>query len=600
MKLPIFRFLILVIFCSPAFGQALFPELNLNPDNIKKAQAMESEAMAQNDSVLLGKAWFLFGNTYKSAGNFSRGNEYFLKVIRILKGKDSKELAMAYLTLNEGIHVNGRSRVDYENACMALDIFSRMEDNSGIALAYNYITSFYKRIWIWDKQELKKTAAIPERNDTIRHCIDAIAFHASVAKDTTMMAEAHLQLADLYRHYNDKRAITELDDAYLLFLAKGDNNAVVHTLCHMASAFLKFGDMPNAIKSVDKAEKLMSQKQIADYWTSTHLIEAQVDVFVGAKLWKRAFEAASTLNHLYAQRRSGDRDNAIQSFYLKEEAEKKEAEIQAQRAELEAARAERNFTLAMGALLLLAIITSLVFYFLYKKNRQISAKNQDLVREQNHRVKNNLQVIASLLSLQSDQLDDTPARRMIDETLLRIESMAILHRRLYDGEQLAQVDLADFIPEIVRGVLETLGVKQVSLDYQLASVLLGADKATPVGLIVNELTTNACKYAFGRTPNPRFRIECFEHNRVIRLVVTDNGPGMEGVNLSVPLKSLLKSHSSTFGIALIQSQILQLNGKGQFTGATPPETGVTFQLEFARAWPAPGSLVTSAVSFSKS
>ncbi|MEO6286848.1 MAG: sensor histidine kinase [Dyadobacter sp.] len=564
-------------------GQSLFPELKLDPAGIRKAQNMESKALAANDSFLLGKALFLYGDTYRKVGNFSRANEYFLKAIRALKtGNESYELAMSYLYLNEGVLISLKSREDYQNACTALDIFSRLKHNSGIALAYNYITSFYKRIWIWNDEELKLTPKIPARSDTIFRCIDAITFHGALAKDTSMMAEAHLQRADYYRHFNDKRAITEFDKAYKLFASKGDDNAVVHTLCHKSAAFLKFQDLPNAIACIELAERLISLKESGDYWTSTHFIEVQTEIFEAAKLWKRAYQASRNLSNLYALRRTGDRDNLIQSFYIKEEAEKKEIELVTQKAELGKAKVQRNLTIAIGALLLLAVITTLIFYFLYKKNRQISAKNQDLVREQNHRVKNNLQVIASLLSLQADQLDDGTARRMIDESLLRIESMAILHRRLYDGERLAEVDLADFIPEIIQSVFETLGVKNVNPEYKMSSIFLGADKATPVGLIINELATNACKYAFPHSDHPEFSISCMEIGQDIELTVSDNGPGMSGVNMSVPLKSLLKTNESTFGMPLIQSQIIQLNGKGRFIVESEGLGGTSFRLAFKR------------------
>jgi two-component sensor histidine kinase len=574
---------VLMFLINELNGQSLFPELKLDPAGIRMAQNMESKALAANDSFLLGKAFFLYGDKYRKVGNFSRANEYFLKAIRALKtGNDSYELAMSYLYLNEGVHINLKSREDYQNACTALDIFSRLKHNSGIALAYNYITSFYKRIWIWNFEELKLTPNIPARSDTIFRCIDAIAFYGALAKDTSMMAEAHLQRADYYRHFNDKRAIAELDKAYKLFAAKGDDNAVVHTLCHKSAAFLKFQDVPNAIACIELAERMISLRKIGDYWTSTHFVEAQTEIFEAAKLWKRAYQASRNLSNLYALRRTGDRDNVIQSFYIKEEAEKKEIELVTQKAELGKAKVQRNLTIAIGALLLLAVITTLIFYFLYKKNRQISAKNQDLVREQNHRVKNNLQVIASLLSLRADQLEDGEARRMIDESLLRIESMAILHRRLYDGERLAEVDLADFIPEIIQSVFETLGVKNVNPEYKIASIFLGADKATPVGLIINELATNACKYAFPHSDHPEFFISCMEIGQDIELTVSDNGPGMRGVNMSVPLKSLLKTNESTFGMPLIQSQIIQLNGKGRFIVESEGSGGTSFRLAFKR------------------
>jgi two-component sensor histidine kinase len=576
--------LLIILNLSYVFAQSPLPELTVDTASIKAARGMEAKAITTKDSALLGKAYFLFGDTYKKAGNFTQGREYFLKAIQVLKTRnDSYELGMSYLMLNEGMNINFQSRQDYQNACEALDIFSRMGHRSAIALAYNYLTSFYKRIWVWNEDELRQTINIPARRDTLFQCISAIAFHAKLARDTSMMAEAHLQRADLFRHFNDKRAIEEFNKAQHLQESRSDVNAVLHTLCHKAAAFMKFHNMRLAVANAERAERMLSMMKAKDYWTESHVAETCRDVYEAAGMWERAFRSADYLNGLYAFRRSGDRDNLIESFHVKVESEKKEAELLAQKAELEKARIQRQLTWVTVALFILAVITTLIFFVLYKKNKVISAKNQDLVREQNHRVKNNLQVISSLLSLQAQQVEDLPAKQMIDESLLRIESMAVLHRRLYDGKKLAQVDLSEFIPEIIYGVFQTLGVSTVRLECHIASILLGADKATPVGLIINELATNACKYAFPYTSLPEFRIECRETQQGVELKVSDNGPGMPAVNLSADtLKTLLQTHTDTFGVALIQSQVIQLYGKGHYIASSNDGRGTTFMMTFKR------------------
>ncbi|MFD2936407.1 sensor histidine kinase [Spirosoma flavum] len=215
---------------------------------------------------------------------------------------------------------------------------------------------------------------------------------------------------------------------------------------------------------------------------------------------------------------------------------------------------------------------SIVFFRLYRKNQCIGATNAELVKEQNHRVKNNLQIVSSLLSLQANRLTDESAKNAVAEGQLRVEAMAILHRQLYDGDQLAMINPAEFIPELVDMVLQTFGYTHVRLVYDIDAFVLPADSALPVSLILNELTTNACKYAFPDHPDPVFHVSCRQKKNQIDLLVADNGPGMLP---QFPIDARSTS-STSFGMRLIQMQVDQLRGMYTFA----KQTGTVFTLTF--------------------
>ncbi|WP_165372079.1 sensor histidine kinase [Emticicia agri] len=199
----------------------------------------------------------------------------------------------------------------------------------------------------------------------------------------------------------------------------------------------------------------------------------------------------------------------------------------------------------------ISIFIILVFYLykLYQKQKLLSEHNAILIQEQNHRVKNNLQIISSLLSLQSNQLSDSKAKQAIDESQLRIEAMAVLHRQLYDTKELDKIDMELFIHNLSDMIFDSYGIEEVELEYHINIRPLKAEKAVFLGLMINELISNACKHAFAEHPAPVLSIDLSEKNHQITMRIKDNG-----------LKSVSFQKKESFGMKLINMMVNQLDG----------------------------------------
>lgn len=150
-----------------------------------------------------------------------------------------------------------------------------------------------------------------------------------------------------------------------------------------------------------------------------------------------------------------------------------------------------------------------------------------LLKEIHHRVKNNLQVISSLLSMQSAKIADGLALKMFQDSRDRVRTMAIIHEKLYQSENLSKVDFSDYIRTMVQE-LKTLYRTggRIEFTYELDEVLMGIDKAVPCGLIVNELLTNSLKYAFEGRERGAIRIALKGESDRIRLELEDDGIGL--------------------------------------------------------------------------
>jgi len=152
-----------------------------------------------------------------------------------------------------------------------------------------------------------------------------------------------------------------------------------------------------------------------------------------------------------------------------------------------------------------------------------------LLKEVHHRVKNNMQVISSLLMLQEDSSEDKKIIEMLKDSQNRISSMALIHERLYRSHNLSKVDLNEYIDDLVSGLFQSYGVSEsrVALNINVENVLLGIDSAIPCGLIINELVSNSLKHAFPGDKNGEIKIflRLMDEN-MIELVVGDNGIGI--------------------------------------------------------------------------
>ncbi len=151
-----------------------------------------------------------------------------------------------------------------------------------------------------------------------------------------------------------------------------------------------------------------------------------------------------------------------------------------------------------------------------------------LLAEVHHRVKNNLQVIISLLKLQAADIQDARVLAAFTDSQYRVKSMALVHERLYQSRNLSQIDLAGYIQELAASLLRAYAISPgaVELEVNTGDVCLGLDLAVSCGLLLNELITNSLKHAFPGGRGGKVRVELYSQNELLTLVVSDNGVGL--------------------------------------------------------------------------
>jgi len=199
-------------------------------------------------------------------------------------------------------------------------------------------------------------------------------------------------------------------------------------------------------------------------------------------------------------------------------------------------------------------------------------EKEALLKEIHHRVKNNLQIISSLLSLQSQQISNRRALDALTESQARVRSMALIHEQLYQSQDLARIDFPQYVRDLAAHLFRTYQTHgpNVQLIVDVRNVFLDADQAITCGMIINELVSNALKHAFPEASKGTLRIATeWESDDMLRLIVGDNGKGIP--------PSIDHTNAPSLGLRLVRMLSEQLKGTVELSR----EAGTTFTVRFS-------------------
>ncbi len=193
-----------------------------------------------------------------------------------------------------------------------------------------------------------------------------------------------------------------------------------------------------------------------------------------------------------------------------------------------------------------------------------------LLRELHHRVKNNLQIILSLINLQSNGIKNKEDLEIFRESQSRVKSLAIIHEKLYRSADFANINFEEYIESLVNYLLSYYSADSIEVIIDVKKdIILNMDTAVPCGLIINELVTNAIKHAFNESKSGQINITLQSDNGCFTLIVSDNGKGIPPeVDLDNPQK---------LGLQLVKSLTDQLEGKIEYNGSKNTEFKIQFR-----------------------
>ena len=459
-------------------------------------------------------------------------NHHLLEGLRYAElSGDSLLIAENYL--NYGIRMKDQRRyqVGQDYAFLALGIYQRANNEEGRYRVYQALCDF-----CWEAGEYEQAL------EYIRKTID---YHRRNDEQGEL---AYAKLCELTTYYEmgDYPAAVRLADEILGKAAEVDLNAIANSeyiLDVRNEAYLALKDTAAYINGLEQQMgifKRMPEGLFRDYlihdqqgeiYRMQHKPEGMVRSFAKARekyvILKgndQNFDHLGKLIEGYdalgQYRLASDlKDNLLanQKLYYQEQlamvadeqritfgTDEKRATIRQQTGIIDRQRTIQTLAFVIAGLLLLVLIG---IYLGWKNNRQqmrlLAQRNQEnelLLKEIHHRVKNNLEVVSSLLELQSAGLADSEAREAMQAGQSRVQSMGLLHQKLYQGENLAAIEMKDYFTQLAESLLESYETKDnIKVAVNMDPLELDVDTAVPLGLIVNELLTNTIKYAFGGT-----------------------------------------------------------------------------------------------------
>jgi two-component system, sensor histidine kinase PdtaS len=528
-------------------------------ERIAYANQVYKEAKAEKSEEKLAEAYYLFGKFETSQNHFQKATEWFLKSLKIQeKRKDYRKLTRLKIWLSEIENTLGHHK----------ESLNQLYEAKGYALK-----SGFERDLIGLYMQFGTFYLIPI-DTLVKFQNDSAFFYLKNAEklgekyaDTLSLAQIYSQIGALYLQKKDSRSIKYFQNAVAFQEILKQEDPLISNSIALAISYINFDNFPEALLVFKNIEE-----KIAKGWQIYPNTKAYLEVTYAYYFEKKGnYQAA--LNHYRLAHEiektvyAADREGAVSKLNIQYETVKKEEAIKANKKNL---ALQQKIIWGITIAGLLAAILSIIFYKLFKKNKALSQRNAMLLQEQNHRVKNNLQVVSSLLSLQSNMLDEGKAKEAVDESQLRIEAMTILHQQLYNtDETVEKIDMERYIPELTEVIIQTFKL-DVETTYDIQQKYVMADKAILLALVINELVTNACKYVFSKKEIAALHISLFKEKNEVKLIVKDNG------DKAIEQLDNRKKNKNSFGIKLVNMMAFELNGVCQYSYKNGSEFSLNF------------------------
>jgi two-component sensor histidine kinase len=507
------------------------------------------------DSVRLSSALETRGSISHFTGSYLEAIEYILQALSYVSHKNvlKKFHLLSYISdIFKEISQLDRAQ---EYAYHALELAEEHSFIRSRAVAQNALGELFFEMSDYDKADslFRHAEAYLSSNPSQRDYVQVKTNIARIALLNNLPEAALASLRSLESHAEEMPPNYIIAHYYLVYgqalYAVGDYVSARSKLYRSLDIALESGDprslLPalQEIKIVEKslgnlsAALVASDKYLEIYDSTFQLRQSQL-LFESESRYQRA-----------------EQDNAI-------------AELNAESSIKDLNLAVRDTQLRYGllALVMFAILAAYIFYLyrqVRKSKQEVDEKNaivskalsekELLLKEIHHRVKNNLQVVSSLLSLQSRYIEDAQALEAIKEGRDRVKSMALIHQNLYQGEHLTGIEVGPYFEKVVRGLFNSYNIapEQISMSLKIEEMILDVDTIIPIGLIVNELVSNALKHAFPNGRNGTISVGLREFNQKLVLTVADDGVGME--------RAWEEADATSFGFRLIQAFRDKLN-----------------------------------------
>ena len=497
-------------------------------------------AISINDEVLQAEALEEISHVERRLGNNAKSIEAALKALSIYKNLNLLDReAASYVQLASNFISDEDYTSAISNLIKASNIYKSNKNNANYASTIVNLGEAYRLSGVLDSAATQFKEAI-----RVNAIIDNDIIRAYASGNLGMVYSAK---------GNAIEAKKNLNEAISILKTLGDPYSSSIFLAELGNVYLNEGQLGSAenkfIEALNLAKPNGLKEQIRDFSKMLSSFYENKSDFKKALVYQKQYQ-------IY-------QDSLINKEKIKEiEQIKTGFEIGLRETEIDKLNviSDNRKKITTGLIIGIAVL-GVFLYLLSRANKNlkqqkelISLKEKEkalLLGELNHRVKNNLQMVSSLLKLQSNELSGHPAKDALIAGQYRVEALSLVHRKLYQDGVESKVQLNEYVEELVLGLLFSYGFNFKPV-FDIEPISISIDSAVPISLIINELTTNAIKYAYQNNSSPYLKINIHSVDKRLIVDVIDNGGGFEQ-------NENIKSNS--FGIKLVSSLVEQLDGK---------------------------------------
>lgn len=488
------------------------------------------------------------GITYMSRGDYVKALKYFKLALRIKERIGDKQ-GVAYVLNNIGVVF--RDLGDYDASAdyfkRSYLIYEEIADSSGMAMILNNLGACFSKDEKFSIAREKYLEAL-----TLRKALKDTVNMASTLNNLGVVSFRMKEFGEAEGYYDESLRIVErfrdlkgMGHTYLNLAELYSENRQQNKAIAMAKMSLELGTKVENVEIQRRSSRLLAK-----------LYDEKGESGLAAEFYERSLKLQE--DQTSDELRKAALKEAVKFDFEKQMAYERMSQANKEKEKKRDANRQKLITTLVSVMLLLAIIAIIVVLnrlaVVNRKNKIIEAQNHErqlLLKEIHHRVKNNFQIISSLLRLQAGNQDDEHVVEAFNEAVQRIQSLAIVHEMIYKQEDFSNISTTEYFQTLIRN-LEALTLdKRVVFTFKDELGALDSELLFPLGIVINELVTNSYKHAFGKdeTIQPRIEIRLKKAGDLIYLYYRDNGVGFE-----------INERSKSFGMELIRTIIEQFDG----------------------------------------
>ena len=482
----------------------------------------------------------------------------YLDIAQVYKDMVGSGLTFEYM--NKGITYSRYGYVLYEN----------IHDTAGMVNSLNMCGILYRDIAKLNGREKYYDTAFDAYTK-------ALALIETSGKGKDCIGRLYNNISQVYNEYKKdyNKALEYLFKAVDFNISHNSVSSLSFNYGNIANVYVKMQRFDDALayarKTLETAQLLNRPERLRNAYNSMY------EAFRVNKRFDSALHYYKMADLLNDSLTNVDKTHMVMDLQTKYETGKKESEIQQLLTEGRAKN--KQIIILVSALVLFAILTTCMLWLYHrikKQRQQIAAQSQKLevmMKELHHRVKNNLQIVSSLLSLQTYKVQDEGTVLVLKESQQRVQAMSFIHQRLYKTEALTAVNMKEYLTDLAESLVSSYGYDRDGFDLHITveKEMLDIDRALPIGLIINEIVTNALKYAYAEVSRPSLQIALKDEATKMVCLIKDNGIGINEQQWKQKKNSFGKQLITALCKQLRAQQSLEVNEGTQFTITIPKQ-----------------------------